>query len=152
MKKIKIKKEKKSWIGAKEVSYYGIKFKSKLELYTYKKLKEVDIKFTYEGKTFILLDKFDFINKSMELFKQKNIKVFDWQRELIRGITYTPDFSNLKSGWIIECKGHPNDAFPLKWKLFKYYLTKNNMKIDLFMPRNQKQVTIVVNYIKENYK
>lgn len=103
--KRKIKRKKKNWIGAKEVSYYGIKFKSKLELYTYKQLKQANIKFEYEGQTFILLDKFDFINKSMELFKQKGIKVFDWQRNLIRSITYTPDFINMNSGWIIECKG-----------------------------------------------
>lgn len=47
---------------------------------------------------------------------------------------------------------HPNDAFPLKWKMFKHYLITRNMNIDLFMPRNQKQVNIVVDYIKENYK
>ena len=150
--KRKLKRKKENWIGAKEISYYGIKFKSKLELYTYKKLKEYSIKFEYEKESFILLNKFDFINKSMELFKKKKDKVFDWQNISIRAITYTPDFTNLKSGWIIECKGHPNDAFPIKWKLFKYYLTINNMNIDLFMPRNQKQVNIVVEYIKNNYK
>ena len=36
------------------ISYSGITFKSKLELYCYKKLTEFNIKFTYEERTFEL--------------------------------------------------------------------------------------------------
>lgn len=137
--------------NATPLTYEGIRFKSRLELYTYKKLKEANIKFKYEVYSFILLDKFDFKNKSMELQRSKTHKLFDWQKPLVRSISYKPDFVSLKDGWIIECKGYPNDSFANKWKMFKAYLNDNNLDIDLFMPRNQKHVDIVVQYIKENY-
>lgn len=146
-----MKQKKRNWIGAQETSYYGKKFKSKLELYTYKKLKAFNLHFQYEGVTFTLVDKFEFPGKSMELFKKKGKKYFDWKTSTIRALTYTPDFVSIKQRWIIECKGYPNMAFPIKWKLFKNYLTINNIKYDLFMPRNQKQVNIVIDYIKNNY-
>jgi len=96
--------------NAQKLIYDNITFQSKLEVYTYKKLKEAEIQFGYENHTFQLLDKFNYEGKSMELFRNKNEKVFDWQRPLVRGMTYTPDFCNLKRKWIIECKGFANDV------------------------------------------
>ena len=131
--------------------YRGIQFRSKLEVYTYKKLKEAGIKFDYEKYSFVLLEKFEFNGKSMELYHRKGEKLFSWQKPTVRTISYKPDFVNLRDGWVIECKGHPNDAFPNKWKMFKKYLNDNKLKVDLFMPRNQKHINIVVDYIKNNY-
>ena len=148
MKRTKLSPNKKIK-NAKALSYYGIQFKSRLELYTYKKLKEANIKFVYEQHTFPLLEKFEYKGKSMELFKQKGVKHFDWQNPLVRGITYTPDFANLKHKWIIECKGFANDVFPLKWKMFKKYMSENHPGFTLYMPRNQKQIDIVIQHIKE---
>jgi hypothetical protein len=133
--------------NATTMSYYGITFKSKLELYCYKKLKETNLIFTYETVTFELIPSFEFKNDSYELFKKKNERYFGPQREHIRATTYTPDFVGV--GWIIETKGNPNDAFPIKWKLFKKYLTDNKKNINLYMPRNQKQVDEVIAIIKQ---
>jgi hypothetical protein len=129
----------------------GIRFKSRLELYTYNRLKESNIKFKYEEYSFVLLEKFDFNSKSMELYKSKSQKIFNWQKPQIRSISYKPDFVNLRDGWIIECKGFANDTFNNKWKMFKKYLNDNGLIVDLFLPRNQKHVDIVIEYIKENY-
>ena len=61
-------------------------------------------------------------------------------------ITYTPDFVDTQDPprYIIECKGNPNERFPLVWKLFKRYLTINNKHADLFVPRNQKDCLEVI--------
>jgi hypothetical protein len=50
------------------VSYEGITFRSKMELYCYKKLKENNLTFTYEAVTFELIPSFEFKNDSYELF------------------------------------------------------------------------------------
>lgn len=129
------------------ISYNGITFKSKLELYCYKKLTEAKIKFKYEEVTFELISSFQFKGDSYELFKKGGKRYFGPKRSTIRGMTYTPDF--VGDGWIIETKGNPNDTFPLKWKLFKKYLTDNNINVDLYMPRNQGQVDEVIGIINE---
>ena len=134
--------------NAQRLTYYGIEFKSKLEVYTYKKLKEAKLKFQYEEHTFPLLEKFDYEGQSMELFKRQGVKTFDWQRPHVRGMTYTPDFVNMREKWVIECKGHPNETFPVKWKMFKHYMNEHHPGFILYMPRNQKHIDIVVKHIK----
>jgi len=135
------------------LEYYGKTFKSKLELHCYKELKKANISFQYEEHKFELTPAFTFENVSYELYKKKGERYFGPQRPNIRAIGYTPDFigyyKRSKKKFIIETKGNPNDAFPLRWKLFKQYLQANNCDVDLYMPRNQKQVTEVVNIIKE---
>ena len=68
---------------------YGYRSGLELKVSTY--LKELKIKFLYEA-----------------------IKI-EWEDLAYR--TYTPDF--VGNGFIIETKGNPNEAFPLRWKLFK---------------------------------
>ena len=136
--------------NATVISYYGITFKSKLELYCYKKLKEIDIPFEYEERTFELIPSFEFTNDSYELFRKKGERYFGPQHNHIRNMTYTPDF--VGPGWIIETKGNPNESFPLKWKLFKKYLMDNQLHINLYMPRNQKQIDEVIDIIKKQYE
>lgn len=138
----------------------GVKFRSKLELYTYNKLKEANIKdFLYEEEKFVLMEGFTFENDSVEDFESKvggvKTKFFDNVVPNIRSITYLPDFTNInhktKTGWIIECKGYSNDAFPLKWKMFKRWLTDRGYKVDLYKPNNQKNVLKCIELIKEKY-
>jgi hypothetical protein len=128
------------------MSYYGITFKSKLELYCYKKLKELKLPFTYEEHVFELVPSFEFQNDSYELFKKGGLRYFGPQHHHIRSITYTPDF--VGDSWIIETKGNPNEAFPMKWKMFKKHIMDNKFKFDLYMPRNQKQIDEVIAIIK----
>lgn len=107
----------------------GIKFRSKLEAYTYKKLKEANIYAEYEQYRYMLLPSFIFENKT------------------VRAITYLPDF--VGNNFIIECKGFPNEAWPLREKLFKYYLTNNMPNHSFYLVRNQKQVDELIKKLKD---
>ena len=106
----------------------GIKFRSKLEAYTYKKLKEAEVKAEYEPIHFELIPK------------------FEYQGEKVRAMTYLPDF--VGKDFIIECKGLIGDSFPLRWKIFKYTLMKQNSNYKLYLVRNQKQVDELVKKLK----
>ena len=136
--------------NATPLIYHNILFKSKLELHCYKTLKDANLNFQYEKHRYEMVPPFTFKNNSYELFKRKGKKTFGLQRNNIRGITYTPDFVGEYNGqmFIIETKGCPNDAFPIRWKLFKRYLLKNDIDADLYMPRNHKQINEVIEIIK----
>lgn len=109
--------------------YDGIKFRSKLETYTYKKLKEAGIDAEYESAHFELIPK------------------FEYNGEKVRAMTYLPDF--VGKNFIIECKGLVTDSFPLRWKIFKYYLKQENKDYKLFLVRNQKQVDEMINELSK---
>lgn len=109
--------------------YDGIKFRSKLETYTYKKLREAGIDAEYESTHFELIPK------------------FEYNGEKVRAMTYLPDF--VGKNFIIECKGLVTDSFPLRWKIFKYYLKQENKDYKLFLVRNQKQVDEMVNELSK---
>lgn len=109
--------------------YDGIKFRSKLETYTYKKLKEAGIDAEYESTHFELIPK------------------FEYNGEKVRAMTYLPDF--VGKNFIIECKGLVTDSFPLRWKIFKYYLKQKNKDYKLYLVRNQKQVDEMVNELSK---
>lgn len=130
MKKLNLKKKKHQGKvkNATPNVYDGIKFKSKLETYTYKKLKEAKIKANYEPTHFELIPK------------------FEYQGEKVRAMTYLPDF--VGKDFIIECKGLIGDSFPLRWKIFKYTLMKQNSNYKLYLVRNQKQVDELINKLK----
>ena len=108
--------------------YDGIKFRSKLETYTYKKLKEAKIKADYEKHRFELLPAFTFGEKKY------------------RPMTYLPDF--VGDGFIIECKGYPNEAWPLREKLFRYYLYSNKLDIDFYVVHTWKEVDELIKKLK----
>lgn len=109
-------------------TYNGIKFRSKLETYTYKKLKEAKIEAKYEPTHFELIPK------------------FEYQGEKVRAMTYLPDF--VGKDFIIECKGLIGESFSLRWKIFKYILMKQNSNYKLYLVRNQKQVDELVKRLK----
>lgn len=106
-----------------------IKFKSKLETYTYKKLKEANIDVEYEKHRYELLPAFTFNSKK------------------VRAITYLPDF--VGKDFIIECKGYPNDAWPIREKLMKYYLYKTKSNINFYIVHNQKEVDNLIKILNE---
>jgi len=130
----------------------GLKFKSKLELYTYNSLLNYGITdFQYEEVKFELLEQFETTFDSYEVKKNKS---YEPANKSIRSISYTPDFTRLDEkgkGWIIECKGYPNDAFPLKWKWFKQHLMENDFEVTLYKPNNQANVLKTIELIKEKY-
>lgn len=122
--------ENKKVRNATKVEVDGIKFLSKLEAFTYKSLKENNIEAAYQPIKFVLLP------------------AFQYKSEKIRAITLTPDF--VGDNFIIEVKGHPNDVFPYKWKLFKWYLKENNLetKYRLFIVHNQREVKEAIEQLK----
>ncbi|MAS49239.1 MAG: hypothetical protein CL557_17720 [Alphaproteobacteria bacterium] len=71
-------------------------------------------------------------------------------KKKILGIKYTPDF--VGKDYIIECKGRANESFPIRWKLFKLWLTKNKIGKTLYKPQNQKDVDQMIMLIKEKRK
>ena len=142
--------KKRGPVQAKKISYDGIKFESGLERYTYIALKKNKLFEGYQNERFELITSFQFPNTSYE--KQANCKGEYINRGIkkILGIKYTPDF--IGKDYIIECKGRPNESFPIRWKLFKLWLTKNNIGKILYKPQNQKEVDLTINLIKESRK
>lgn len=135
--------------NATKLEYNGLEFKSKLEMFTYTKLIENGITdFKYEQDKFVLMEPFEFNNASYEVKKDKT---FSTVTNSIRAITYLPDFTHInedKTGWIIECKGFPNDGWANKWKTFKEHLVKNGYNITLYKPNNQQNVLKTIELIK----
>lgn len=119
--------------NATPTEYDGIKFRSKLEMYTYKKLREAKINADYEQHRFELLPAF------VALSGKK-----------YRAMTYLPDF--VGKDFIIECKGFPNESWPLRKKLFEYALVRDNLKYDFYEVHTQKEVdALVLNLKEKNY-
>ena len=127
-KKIAQKKTATKVNNATPNEFDGIKFKSKLETYTYQKLQENGIIAGYESERFTL------------------IPAFNYQNGAIRAMTYLPDF--VGKDFIIECKGFGNDAFPLRWKIFKYVLFQQKSNYKLYLVRNKQEVDQVISTLK----
>lgn len=138
-------KKKRGPVVAKKISYDGHNFASGLERYMYMALKKAKIRSKYEGETFVLINGFHFENESYE--RQANSKGDFTNRgsKRILPIKYTPDF--IGDDFIIECKGRPNESFPIRWKLFKRLMTEQFPGYVLFKPQNQKECDRVVEII-----
>jgi hypothetical protein len=142
MKKIS---RKKGPVVAKKVIYDGVTFASGLEKYMYKALKDANIDFEYEGRTFELLPSFTFENVSIE--KQSNGKgdFINRGNKKVLNLKYTPDF--IGKDFIIETKGRANESFPLRWKLFKKWMMDNNDTRTLYKPQRQSECDITIELI-----
>ena len=134
--------------NAKKITYNNIEFQSQLELYCYKKLEELNIPVEYEETTFTIFDSFVY---SHDCYEGTYLKLSK-RASKIRAITYTPDFVDPNGKWIIETKGYSNESFPLRWKLFKLWLTNNKIGKTLYKPQNQKEVDQTMILIKERRK
>ena len=143
-------KRKKGPVQSKKITVDGIQFASGLEKYTYEALKNNKLFEGYENQVFQLVESFNFANESYE--KQANGKgnYINRGQKKILGIKYTPDF--VGKDYIIECKGRANEAFPIRWKLFKLWLTHNKIGKTLYKPQNQTQVDLTITLIKEKRK
>ena len=108
-----------------------------MEVYCYKALQAAGLAFEYTQTTYVISEAFECIGESYEPDKRKGDGMYPKSKKL-QSVKYTPDFVN--KDWIIETKGRQNEAFPMRWKLFKKYMVDNNMHHDLYMPKNHKQV------------
>ena len=142
------KRRKKGPVRSKKVLYDGITFASNLEKYMYQALKKARIKADYEGRTYTLIDGFEFKTPSYE--RQTNGKGEFTNRgcKKIQPIKYTPDFIGKK--FIIETKGRANESFPMRWKLFKRFINRCYPCVTLYKPQNQKECDQVVELIIKN--
>lgn len=145
-----MRRRKKKPVQSKKISYDGINFASGLERYMYMALKNAKIKSKYEGKTFILVNGFDFNNESYERQSNNKGEFRNRGSKKILPIKYTPDFIGDK--FIIETKGRANESFPMRWKLFKKLITESFPDYTLYKPQNQKECDRVVELILENIK
>ncbi len=144
---------KKGPVRSKKQSYDGIAFKSGLELYMWKALKAAGIKAEYESEKFLLMNPFELYNEVWE--RQRNskgdYKYFESQK--IRGMRYTPDFiirdSDGAIHFIIETKGRANEAFPLRWKLFKQVVAEEFPNVIIFKPQKHAECDKTVDRILE---
>ena len=113
-------------IKSRKVTEDGITFDSMTEHYFYKRCKELGVKVKVKPETLTLLPTFKFQGKS------------------VRPITWTYDFYLPDYRYIVEIKGRANETFPLKEKLFFYYMEtsgrtdnyaklKNKAEIDKFL-------------------
>lgn len=148
----RFKKKGKQITRHKKTKIDGIQFQSRLESHMYSLLKKNKIKAGYESHKFTIIDGFDLPFSSYEKTPKKKY-LHDKGYKKILPITYTPDFVDSENPprFIIECKGNPNERFPMVWKLFKRYLTINNLSPILLVPRNQKDCVEAIKIIKENF-
>jgi len=145
-----LRRKKRGPVRAKKKVVDGIEFKSGLEAYMYKALKEAKIKAEYEGVKYELTPSFDFKNKVYERQSNGKGEYKDRGGKKILKISYTPDFTG--RGFIIECKGRANESFPIRWKLFKKYVSERLRGVTLYKPQNQKECDETVSLILGNKK
>ena len=140
-----LRRKKRGPVRSKKVIVDNIEFKSGLEAYMYKALKAANIKAQYEGVSYELIPSFDLKNKCYERQASSKGEYRNRGGKTIRKVTYTPDFTG--RGFIIECKGRPNESFPIRWKLFKMYASKKLPKVTIYKPQNQKECDETVSLI-----
>ncbi len=141
-----LRRKKQGPVRAKKTIVDGISFSSGLEAYMYKALKEANIRADYEGCTYDLIREFDF---NIDVYERCANGKGDYKNrghKTIRKISYTPDF--IGQDFIIECKGRPNESFPIRWKLFKKFAVKTwGSTVTIYKPQNQKECDETVNLI-----
>ena len=142
------RRKNKGPVRSKKVVIDGITFASGLEKYMYQALKKAKIKADYEGRTYTLIDGFNFDNESYERQSNGKGELINRGNKKILPIKYTPDFTN--DSFIIECKGRANESFPMRWKLFKRFINRCYPHVTLYKPQNQKECDKVIELITKN--
>ena len=140
-------RRKRGPVVSKKITIDGIKFASGLEAYMYKALKQAKIPAAYEGSTYTIFQGFDFNKVCYERCGNGKGDYKNRGEKKILPIKYTPDF--IGKGFIIETKGRANEAFPMRWKLFKHY-AEHNLNSVLYKPQNQKECDETVKLILQH--
>ena len=125
------------------------KFNSTIEKYCNDQLRAAGLKFDYEGKEYLLLDKFRYPNRYLKMTaKRKDLS--DRSDSVQLPIRYTPDFVAKDESWVIETKGylHSHHDFPMRWKLFLRHLVDNDMDCAVYIAKNKYQIDQVIEDIK----
>ena len=140
--------ENKKIKNARETTFNGITFKSKLEESFYKTLLQAGFSVNYESLKFTIIDGF---TPTVPFYNRSKSRVFRKDMAKVRAITYTPDFTFTYNGtlFIIEAKGIENDVFPLKRKLFRRFLESMEMPCIYFEVHTKKELLQVIDIIHE---
>ena len=115
--------------NAKPTEYNGVKYRSKLESEFAKVFDENGILFKYEP------------------FKITLIPSFKYLGQTIRDVSYTPDFV-VYNNIIIEAKGFPNDAYPLRKKMVLKYIVDNNYNYEFYEIKTKNQLLKLIEELK----
>lgn len=133
---------------ARKVKIDNIQFQSLLEADFYKKAKKANLPFKYEKLSFTLLDETpmefgDYIKKHGKKLIHSSAK--------IQAIKYTPDFTlKIKEiDVIIECKGNPNERYPIVRKLFLKHMENKGKPYKFYEPRSKLHNDFVIEEIKQ---
>jgi len=139
--------------SGKKHTYKGVTFSSGLELFMWKELSRAGINAEYESESFELMPSFTLPNESWERKANGKGEMLKKENVNIRSMKYTPDFIiRYPDGCIhciIETKGYANEAFPLRWKLFKQRIKKHYPNVVLFKPQKQAECLVVIERILE---
>ena len=150
--------ENKKIKNAQRHVYNGIKFKSTLEVESYKKLKSEGFSPEYEQYMFHLWEGKKFSIPCYDMHKDRKTHKDVWGLNSYKpvDIRYKPDFvffikdteSDIKTMVVVECKGYGNDRWPYVKKLFLRYLENNIPQSIFFEVHNQKQLKAAIEVIK----
>lgn len=118
--------------NATKTEAHGIKFDSKLELYTWESLTNAGIRFEFQ-KCYVLQPG------------------FTYRKEKIRPITLTVDFWLPELNVIVDSKGWKNDVAPVKYKMLKWHFYEGRSDLhlsaenpEIHMPKNKKEVDALI--------
>jgi len=128
------------------------RYKSGLEKTCADRLAESGIRFDYEEREYLLMDKFRYEGVYWKM-TSKNKEMSDRSNSIALPIRYKPDFVAKDESWIIETKGflHSHHDFPMRWKLFMKYLTELGKPLPmLFICKSRQQIEHAVSIIKSN--
>ena len=155
--------ENKKIKNAHPKEYNGIKFRSQLEVTTYKTLLEKGIIPKYEEETYILWDGFipsvPFYTKNSFKRKNHNIEVLSpftvKDKRPVQCAVYVPDFTFDYKGRhiIVEVKGFSTDIFKYRFKLFRKSLEyrEDKDKLEIWEIFTKKQLLDCIRILKEKY-
>lgn len=140
-------------------TFKGIDYKSRLEAYCAERLFAAGLPIRYEEVSFPLLEKFVCPAYCLEYRLTKNKAIPLTQNVLkeispkILGAIYTPDFTDMEQGWVIEVKGQANlGDFKLRYKLFKKHLADNGLQLSVYMPNTKDQIDTCIQHILSTNK
>lgn len=147
--------------SANPMEYDGIKFKSLLEVMTYKTLIQEGFSPEYEKHPFLIWEGFiptvPFFTKNTLKRKDKRCTVLSRNtmtvHKPVNGIVYTPDFYFEYNGKkiLVEVKGFETEVFKIKFKMFRKYVEEMPDKdaYIIWEIHTKKQLLECINYLKQ---
>lgn len=139
--------------NATPLLYDGIQFKSKLEVETYRALKEEGFSPEYEKNTYEVWKGRKFLVPCYDMHNNRKLhkNVWELNQYKVQSIKYTPDitFKIESTLIIIEVKGFANDRYPYVKKLFRTWLENNYPQSVFFEIHNKKQLKAAIEIIRK---